>query len=254
MTNDNGWPHPAARPPTWATRVLAPNPGPMTLDGTNTWVLRGPDGAGAVVVDPGPADEGHLRRILALGPVSAVLITHTHPDHVAGLDRFVQLAGLDPHRVGRVPDDPATIGLLVEPIATPGHTADSVSFVARGLDGADPAVLTGDTVLGAGTAMVAWPDGDLTSYLDSLRRLARLWPLPVLPGHGPPRPDCAAATAAYLEHRLARLAQVQTAVDQGATTPTEVVGVVYPGLDPRLLPAAELTVRAQLAHLAATGH
>ena len=243
--------------PPWATRVLAPNPGPMTLDGTNTWILRGARANGCLVVDPGPNTMAHLRTVADHGPVHGVLITHTHPDHVAGLDRFLKLTGVPRSAVtGSAALGPGLTGgagVLVERIMTPGHTADSVSFVVRAEDGSSPAVLTGDTILGSGTTVVAWPDGDLGDYLASLGRLAGLKALPVLPGHGPVLPDCAAAATGYLEHRGQRLAAVRAAMDGGARTVDEVVEAVYAGLDRGLVPAARLSVRAQLEYLAGAG-
>lgn len=242
--------------PDWATLVRAPNPGPMTLDGTNTWVLRAPDAERCLVVDPGPRHEGHLAATAALGPVAGVLITHGHPDHTEGEPHFRELTGAP-----TVPPPGATdrhaavaaagelVGLRVELIATPGHTADSVCFLVSYPDGSAPAVLTGDTVLGRGTTVVAWPDGDLGDYLASLRRLTEVGAVGVLPGHGPALADCAAAASFYLAHREARLTQVREALADGARTPPEVVARVYADVDPGLWPAAEWSVRAQLAYL-----
>jgi glyoxylase-like metal-dependent hydrolase (beta-lactamase superfamily II) len=235
--------------PGWATLVRAQNPGPMTLDGTNTWVLRARGAELAVVVDPGPDGERHLRAVAGHGPVAAVLVTHRHPDHVAGLARFQELTGA---RLAAAPDgDPGVMrlaGLAVTVIRTPGHTADSVCLLVDG-DG-QRAVLTGDTILGRGTTVVAWPDGDLADYLSSLRRLAGLTGVPALPGHGPALADCGAAAEFYLAHRQARLAQVAEVLAGGTTGPAEVVAAVYGELDPALRPAAEWSVRAQLAYLA----
>jgi glyoxylase-like metal-dependent hydrolase (beta-lactamase superfamily II) len=235
--------------PSWASLVRAPNPGPMTLDGTNTWVLRAGDTA--MVVDPGPADEGHLRAVAAHGPFAAVLVTHGHPDHVEGLDRFRELTGA---RVARLPTahpHPVHVGeLVITGIETPGHTADSLCFLVDG-DG-QRAILTGDTILGRGTTVVAWPDGDLGDYLASLERLAVFSGVPVLPGHGPPLADCAAAATAYLAHRRARLEEVRAAVAAGARTPAEVVAMVYADLDRALWPAAEWSTKAQLEYIQKT--
>ena len=228
--------------PPWATLVRAPNPGPMTLDGTNTWVLRA--GAGeraAVVVDPGPLDEGHLRAVAGAGPVEAILITHGHLDHTEGVPRLAELTGAP------VLDFDGTFeaaGLRIRAIDTPGHTRDSVCYVIN-----DEAVLSGDTILGRGTTIVAWPDGDLGSYLTSLDELRRLGPIPVLPGHGPALSDCAAASSFYKAHREARLEQVSAAVSGGAEEAMDVVRIVYADVDEALWPAAEATVRAQLAYL-----
>ncbi len=226
--------------PEWATLVRAPNPGPMTLDGTNTWVLRAPGAAGCVVVDPGPDDEGHLRAVAGHGPVEHILVTHGHDDHTEGVDRLAAMTGAPVWR-GRAL---SAAGLEITTVPTPGHTADSVSFVVSG-----EAVLTGDTILGRGTTVVAYPDGDLGQYLASLDMLAALGPLAVLPGHGPPLAAADAAADFYAAHRRARLAQVRDAVAAGAHTAREVVEVVYADVDRSLWWAAELSVRAQLDYL-----
>lgn len=249
--------------------VLAPNPGPMTLDGTNTWVLHPAGATDAVVIDPGPDDETHLRAVLAAveergARVREVLLTHGHLDHSEGARRFAALAGtrrvraLDPaHRLGDEGlgdgDVVAVADLEVRVVATPGHTADSLSFVLP----SQAAVLTGDTVLGRGTTVVAHPDGALGPYLDSLRRLRDLARetgiATVLPGHGPVLVDALAVIEHYLEHRAARLEQVRAAVAAGASGAREVVETVYADVDPVLWPAAELSVRAQLEYLGSEG-
>jgi glyoxylase-like metal-dependent hydrolase (beta-lactamase superfamily II) len=245
--------------PSWATLVRADNPGPMTLDGTNTWVLRGT--GGAVVVDPGPRDDAHLEAVAALGPVALIVLTHRHPDHAEGAHRFREMvrapmAATDPAYV--VDADPLTDGaelsvpgVRLRVLATPGHTSDSTSFLASDDAGAEVGVLTGDTVLGRGTTVVAHPDGVLADYLHSLERVRALGAVQLLPGHGPVHADASALAVAYLEHRRARLAQVQAALDDGAVTAVDVVRRVYADVDPVLWPAAELSVRAQLDYLGA---
>jgi glyoxylase-like metal-dependent hydrolase (beta-lactamase superfamily II) len=233
--------------PAWISLVRAPNPGPMTLDGTNTWVVRAPGARRCLVIDPGPLIEEHLAAVAARCPVAAILATHSHPDHVEGLARFEELTGV----AGITETDEFTAGgVSIRAIRTPGHTSDSVCFLAEYED--ERVVFTGDTVLGRGTTVVAYPDGDLGDYLDSLRHLALLGPVPVLPGHGPALESCADAASFYLEHRLARLAQVRDAREAGATEPAEVVASVYADVDRSLWPAAELSVRAALAYLTAT--
>ncbi|MFJ2783282.1 MULTISPECIES: MBL fold metallo-hydrolase [unclassified Streptomyces] len=247
-----------------AVNVLAPNPSAMTLDGTNTWLLSEPGSDLAVVVDPGPLDEGHLSGVVAtaerLGKrVALTLLTHGHPDHAEGAGRFAELTrtpvrALDPAlRLGDEglgAGEVVTVGgLELRVVATPGHTSDSLSFHLP----ADGAVLTGDTVLGRGTTMVAHPDGRLGEYLDSLRRLRSLTVddgvRTVLPGHGPVLEDAQGALEFYLAHRAARLAQVEAAVAAGCRTSAEVVARVYADVDRSLWPAAELSVRAQLEYL-----
>lgn len=256
--------HPAygvLRPVTSAASVLlADNPSAMTLDGTNTWILRAPGARDCVVVDPGPDDEVHLRRVAEHGPVSAVLLTHGHADHAAGARRFAELVGagvraLDPTlRLGTEGlaegDVVAAAGLVIRVLTTPGHTADSVCFVIAG-DG-PAAVLTGDTVLGRGTTVIAYPDGRLAEYLESLRRLADLAPgTAVLPGHGPELADAPAAANAYLRHREQRLKQVAAAVAVlgPQASARQVVELAYTDVDPALWPAAEWSVHAQLEYL-----
>lgn len=244
----------------WAQCVLAPNPGIMTLDGTNTWVLRAPGARRSVVVDPGPLDEGHLTRVLAAAaPVGQVLITHRHGDHTDGARRFAEQSGapvraVDPaHRTGAEGLSDGEVievdALRLQVVATPGHTGDSVSFLVTDAG----ALLSGDTVLGRGTTVVAHPDGELGPYLTSLRRLLALAQTGVVatiwPGHGPVVEEPAAVLAGYLAHREERLTQVRDAVASGATTARQVVERVYADVDPVLWGAAELSVQAQLAYL-----
>lgn len=243
-----------------ATCVLAPNAGPMTLDGTNTWVVREPGARRSVVVDPGPLDAGHLDRVLeAAGDVAVVVLTHGHADHSEGARAFAERArcgvrALDPaHRLGAEglhdTDVIAVDGLELRVVGTPGHTSDSLSFVLP----AERAVLTGDTVLGRGTTVVAHPDGQLGAYLGSLRRLRDLAEARdvdvVWPGHGPVLDDALAVIDRYLAHRAERLDEVRAAVAAGSADPAAIVRLVYADVDERLWPAAELSVRAQLAYL-----
>ncbi|MGW1033933.1 MBL fold metallo-hydrolase [Streptomyces antibioticus] len=247
-----------------AVNVLAPNASAMTLDGTNTWIVAEPDSDLAVVIDPGPLDEGHLRAVVDTAEragrrVALTLLTHGHSDHAEGAARFAELTGtrvraLDPALrlgdEGLAHGDVVTVGgLELRVVPTPGHTADSLCFHLP----ADRAVLTGDTILGRGTTVVAHPDGRLGDYLDSLRRLRSLTVDDgvdtVLPGHGPVLEDAQGAVEFYLAHRAHRLAQVETAVENGFTAPSEVVAHVYADVDRSLWPAAELSVRAQLEYL-----
>ena len=255
--------------------VLAPNANHMTLDGTNTWVLRAPDSTRSLVVDPGPSIESHLDAISeAAGDVAAVLLTHHHADHSEAAREFAERHGcgvraLDPaYRLGSEGlgegDVVAYDGLEVHVVATPGHTADSLSFVVP----QDHAVLTGDTVLGRGTTVVAHPDGELGAYLSSLERLHALCGSEgithVWPGHGPVIEDAIGALDHYLAHRRERLEQVSAAMatlraephPEGIAAdelPRRVVEIVYADVDPVLWGAAELSVRAQLAYLADAG-
>jgi glyoxylase-like metal-dependent hydrolase (beta-lactamase superfamily II) len=240
-----------------ASVLLEDNPSPMTLDGTNTWLLREPDAAESVVVDPGHLDEPHLARIAATGPVAAILLTHEHGDHAEGAPWLADRTGApvrafapnlcrdaDPLTDGEVI---TAAGVEITVLHTPGHTDDSVCLHVAHDTGA--AVLTGDSVLGRGTTIIM---GDLGDYLATLRRLAALPPgVPALTGHGPDLPDTAAIAAEYLSHREARLNQIRAALTQlGPTaTPRQIVELVYADVDPTLWPAAEASVRSQLTYL-----
>ncbi|MET0700582.1 MAG: MBL fold metallo-hydrolase [Mycobacterium sp.] len=254
--------HPAygvLRPVTESASVLlCDNPGIMTLDGTNTWVLRGPGSDEIVIVDPGPDDDAHIDRVAALGRVALVLISHRHADHTDGIDKLVDRTGAVVRSVGsgflRGLGGPLTdgevidaAGLKITVLATPGHTADSVSFLL------DDAVLTADTVLGRGTTVIDTEDGSLRDYLDSLHRLHGLGNRIVLPGHGPDLADLAAVTQMYLEHREQRLEQVRGALRElgDDATARQVVETVYTDVDEKLWDAAEKSVQAQLDYLRA---
>jgi glyoxylase-like metal-dependent hydrolase (beta-lactamase superfamily II) len=249
---------------TRATCLLAPNPSPMTLDGTNTWVIAEPGSPWAVVIDPGPQDEGHLRRVLAEATagdrrVASILLTHGHFDHSAGAARLAELSGApvqaaDPARrlgtEGYAGGDVITVaGCELRVVATPGHSADSVSLLLP----ADGALFTGDTVLGRGTTVIA-RDGNLGDYLrslDQLRDLAAAAGLRLLlPGHGPMLADPIATLDFYRTHRAERLDQVRSALAAGAKTPAEIVAMIYTDVDRSVWPAAEWSVRAQLDYLA----
>lgn len=252
--------HPAygvLRPVTESASVLlCDNPGMMTLDGTNTWVLRGPRSDEMVIVDPGPDDVAHIERIAALGKITLVLISHKHGDHADGIDLLVERTGAVVRAVGsgflRGMGGPLTdgevidaAGLRITVMATPGHTADSLCFLV------DDAVLTADTVLGRGTTVIDDEDGSLAAYLESLRRLHGLGRRAVLPGHGPDLADLAQITTTYLAHREERLEQVREALrvlGEDATV-KQVVAHVYTDVEEKLWPAAEKSTQAQLDYL-----
>jgi glyoxylase-like metal-dependent hydrolase (beta-lactamase superfamily II) len=251
---------------TWSprvTRVLAPNPSPLTLEGTNTFVVGEPGASTAVVIDPGPDDDGHATAVVrACGGrgVELVLLTHTHVDHAEGARAFAGRAGAplaalapgwaSPDAPDLAAGDPvAAAGLELRPLPTPGHAADHCCFELA----AERAVFTGDHVLGRGTTVVEWPGGDMGDYLASLELLAELRPERLYPGHGPMVPDAVARVEGYLAHRLDREAQVLAALAAGDRTPAEVVARVYAEVDPALHPAAELSVRAHLAKLVLEG-
>jgi len=239
----------------------------MTLDGTNTWLVAEPDSESAVVVDPGPDDHVHLRRVVSVAEqagrrVAAIVLTHGHFDHSAGARTLAELTGAPvravdlAHRLGSEGLPPGTVvsegGCELEVIATPGHSSDSVSLYLR----ADRAVLTGDTVLGRGTAVLA-QDGSLADYLrslDKLRALADAADLAkLLPGHGPLVASPATTLDFYVTHRAERLAEIRAALAAGDRTMDQIVARVYADVDRALWPFAEMSVRAQLAYLADLG-
>jgi glyoxylase-like metal-dependent hydrolase (beta-lactamase superfamily II) len=252
---------------TRARCVLAPNPSLMTLDGTNTWLVAEPGAATALVIDPGPDDDSHLRRVVGLAAdrdqrIADIVLTHRHDDHSAGARRLAELTGapvraVDPaHRLGSeglsAGDVLVSAGCELHVVVTPGHTSDSVSLHIP----ADGVVLTGDTVLGRGTAVIA-DDGSLGDYLDSLGRLRVLADAAdlrqLLPGHGPVLADPAGVLDFYLAHRAERLDEVRAALAAGDKDPAAIVSRVYADVDRRLWLFAQSSVRAQLRYLADRG-
>ncbi|KIQ14317.1 MBL fold metallo-hydrolase [Rhodococcus sp. MEB064] len=240
-----------------ASVLLADNPGKMTLDGTNTWILRAPGREDCIVVDPGPRKRSHVDLVAAHGPVALVLITHRHHDHTGGIARLHKLTSAPVRAVtpAHCRGDAAPLvdgevisaaGVELTVAATPGHTADSISLVM------EDAVLTGDTILGSGSSVLDGKDGSLADYLSSLDRLEQLGEGRVaLPGHGPDHPDTAVLARTYRAHREQRLDQVREALSViGAdATPLKVVRHVYADVDKKLWPAARMSVKAQLEYL-----
>ncbi|MGN6127334.1 MAG: MBL fold metallo-hydrolase [Humibacter sp.] len=247
----------------------------MTLDGTNTYVLREPGSLRVIVVDPGPIDEGHLAEIERFGTVELILLTHRHHDHSDAVAQFAAKTGA----VARAVDERWCLGgeplrdgerihaggTTIEVVATPGHTSDSVCFTLpddaapHGVAGSWPSILTGDTILGRGTTVIAHPDGSLAHYLQSLERLRGVGRLQVLPAHGPELADLVDVCDAYLTHRHDKLQQVASVVGALAPDPGDgdlvdrVIAALYADAPDSVLPAARASVRAQLAYLALGG-
>ena len=235
-------------------RVLAPNPDVFTLEGTNTWIVgNGP----TIVVDPGPDVQGHLDEVArSAGRVSAVLVTHDHPDHAPGASSFAgevgaplfafRLEGARRLRDGQT--FPAGGGEL-RAVLTPGHTSDHVAF----FEPSARALLTGDAVLGRGTSFIDPPQGDLGRYLASLRRMLDLGPRTIYPGHGPVVLDAPAKIREYLAHRQEREDQVVRALSGGTRTVDDIVGQIYADYPPDVRPLAARSVLAHLLKLQAEG-
>jgi glyoxylase-like metal-dependent hydrolase (beta-lactamase superfamily II) len=236
------------------TRVLAPNPGVYTLEGTNTWIV-GSDPS--IVIDPGPDIPEHLDEVARqAGPVGAILVTHDHPDHAPGALPFAQrvsspvyafrLAGAEKLRAGqRV--RAGTLDLTA--IHTPGHTSDHVAF----FEPASGALFTGDAVVGHGTTFIDPPDGDLVRYLRSLKRMAELGPRTIYPGHGPVVLRAQERIVEYLAHREERETQVLSALAGGPRTIAEMVGEIYADQPKDVHPLAARSVLAHLLKLADEG-
>lgn len=247
------------------TRVLAPNPSPMTLDGTNTYIVGEPGSGEAAAVDPGPDDAAHRERVLATlaerdATCVLILVTHHHLDHAAAAQPWANafscalvaptghVAGPDGRTVGDG-DVLRAGGVGFEVVATPGHSADHVSFR---LDHGP--LLTGDHILGRGTSVVAYPDGDLEAYLASLRRVLDLGPDALFPGHGPEMGDDPLAVVRfYVAHRRFREEQILALLDAGPAHTTTLVRRIYDDVDERVLPAAAASTRAALQKLSAEG-
>lgn len=261
-------------------RVIANNPGPFTFTGTGTYIVgRDAPGAAVAVIDPGPLDEAHLAALLDAvrgQTVSHVLVTHTHRDHAPLARPFAEAAGHAPMLAARPPlrtihasgaldeDDDETFapdvilaggevvrgdGWTIEALATPGHASNHMAFVLQ----EENALFSGDHVMGWSTTVVAPPDGDMTDYMASLdaviaRTFDTLWPT-----HGAPVTDPAPFLEAYRAHRLGREAQVLARLRAGDRTIAEMIPLLYAAVDPRLWPAASLSIWAHLIALVRQG-
>ncbi len=235
-------------------RIVAPNPGPMTYHGTNTWLVDEP--GGSVVIDPGPDDATHVAAILHAtgGQVARILLTHTHPDHLGATAALQAATGAPvaawpkPWASGFTPAqglaDGEQIGSLTA-LHTPGHASDHLCF-ARG-----DLVFTGDHVMSWSTSIVSPPDGDMAAYMASLRRLLARADSLYLCGHGPPLSDPDMLVRAMLGHRMQREAAILRALEAGPRTEVELVAALYTGLAPNLVRAAQRSVLAHLLKLEA---
>ncbi len=230
-------------------RIVAPNPGGFTYWGTNTYLIAEPDGF--AVLDPGPDSADHLAAILHAtgGKITRILVSHTHPDHIDGLPALKSATGAPTYgyRVSAssafAPDIPLDDNDIVAgwtALHTPGHASDHLCF-AR-----DRLVLTADHIMSWSTSIVSPPQGNMTQYFASLRRMLGRDDTLYLPGHGPAVPDPQRYGAFLLTHRLQREAAIAAALATGPQTPAELVMALYVDLKPALRPAAE---RSVLAHL-----
>jgi glyoxylase-like metal-dependent hydrolase (beta-lactamase superfamily II) len=255
-------------------RVVANNPGPFTYLGTGTYIV----GRGEVaVIDPGPLDEAHLQALLTAVEgerVACVFVTHTHSDHSPLARPFAEATGAtilaaEPPPAGagvvRVEEDPDSDfrpdvvvrdgerfsgpGWTVEAVTTPGHASNHVAFALI----EENALFSGDHVMGWSTTVVAPPDGNMGDYLASLEKIAARGFSTLWPTHGPPVTEPAPFLAAYREHRLERERQIEARLAAGDRTISQMVPIIYAGVNPRLWPAASLSVLAHLVRLVETG-
>lgn len=259
-------------------RITAPNPGPMTFTGTNTYLI-GTDRL--AVIDPGPDSAEHLNALnAAIGdtPVDAILVTHTHKDH-SPLARQLQtltgapIVGAAPHRFARpAPDGDASLDVAVDhdhapdlvlsggdvvkagggavsAVATPGHTVNHLCFALEGTG----ILFSGDHVMAWSTSLVAPPDGDMSAYLESLQSLLARSDDLYLPGHGARLNDPLSYVDALFAHRMGREAAILSALECDSLSVSSLVDRMYEGLDPRLRGAAALSVLAHLERLESLG-
>ncbi len=255
--------------------LLAPNPSLMTGPGTNTFLVADTTGAGSVVIDPGPDDEGHLARIVEAaarrGGLHGILVTHGHPDHVEGAARLRALTGAPvlafsdegvPQADATLADDQVFLvggegGRAIRALHTPGHRFDHLSFLLED----SGALFAGDLVAGVGTVVIIPPEGDLLDYLASLRRLRALAGHPphaptlrlILPAHGPEIAAPDALLDEYLAHRQMREDQILAGLAQGPRSVAALVAEIYADVDPRLHPMAARSVTAHLHKLEREG-
>lgn len=243
-----------SRPPR-IQRLLAPNPGVYTLEGTNTWIVGE---APSLVIDPGPDHDGHLADVLrAAGRIAAVLVTHGHEDHAPGAPLLAEAAGaplfaFHPDGGGERLRDGQGFdggGATLTAVHTPGHSPDHVVFH----DADHGSLFTGDAVLGRGTSVIDPPEGDLAAYLRSLRRMRDLAPRAIYPGHGPVVFDAVGKLDEYVAHRAEREQQVLAALADGLGTIDELIERIYAEYPPDVRPLAARSVLAHLAKLEAEG-
>ena len=260
-------------------RILCNNPGPFTFKGTVSYIV----GRGQVaIIDPGPLDETHVATLLDAvrgETVTHIFVTHTHRDHSPAVAPIKAATGAlvlaeGPHRparalhVGEAPrmdasndtefrpdrtladgDVVAGRGWTIEAVATPGHTANHMAFALKEAD----LLFSGDHVMAWSTPVVAPPDGAMSDYMASLRKLARRSEPIYLPGHGGMVREAPQFVQHYIDHRQGREAAILHRLAKGEADIPTLVRAMYIGLDPRLVHAAGLSVLAHLEDLAARG-
>lgn len=236
--------------------ITAPNPGPFTLTGTQTYLI-----GESAILDPGPLIESHVDALRAAMPnLRTILITHRHGDHAPAAIPLKEATGAEIIAPRNVLDDSVVDRRVeggesltiddtrIDVIATPGHTNEHVCYFT-----ADGDLFTGDTILGYGTTAIFPPDGHMGDYLRSLETLRSLNPRRIYPAHGPVRDDAMPLIEQYIAHRLERERQILDAIASGAETAEEMRAIIYPDLDERLRGAAEIQITAHLIKLKEEG-
>ncbi len=221
-------------------KIVAPNPGPMTLEGTNTYLYgSGP----CAVIDPGSEDPGHLDAIRVAaeerGGVGLVLLTHSHGDHTAGADQLGAEVVLP---------EGGEVHAGLRALATPGHAEDHVCFLAE-----DGVCFSGDLVLGLGSTIVPPGGNSLAAFMDSLALLQAEEIELICPGHGPWITDPAAKLAEYVEHRQMRERRLLAALDSGERSRAQLLATVWDDIPIELLPMAAMAMEAHLEKLESEG-
>jgi glyoxylase-like metal-dependent hydrolase (beta-lactamase superfamily II) len=228
-------------------RIVAPNPGPMTLEGTNTFLVE--RGLRAYVVDPGPDDPGHVRAVRAageaLGGIAGILLTHAHGDHAEGAGSLGGPVLWPPAESGEPAEEVEAGPFRVVP--TPGHSPDHVVFLVG------RACFCGDLVLGEGSSFVPPDGGSLAAYLDSLRRVRELDAELLCPGHGPWITDPKGNLDEYLEHRLDRERKLLAALERGERSRAGLLASAWDDVPPELRGAAAAVMEAHLEKLETEG-
>ena len=234
------------------TRIVAPNPGGFTYWGTNTYLIA--EGGGFMVLDPGPDSQAHLEAVLAAtgGKVTRILVSHTHPDHIDGLPAMRAATGAQTFGFHASATDAFTPDVALHDndvvagwtaLHTPGHASDHLCFARDGL------VFSADHIMGWSTSVVSPPQGNMTDYFASLRRMLARPDTRYFPGHGPEVTEPGRYGQFLLAHRLGREAAIARALAVAPQTPGDLVLALYVDLKPSLRPAAERSVTAHLHKL-----
>ena len=243
-------------------RLVAPNPGPMTYWGTNTYLIDAGltgQGPGVLVLDPGPDDATHVDAVLsgAGGPILAILLSHSHHDHLGATAARPAAPGAPVHAWYRpatptfAPDVRLRDGDAVfgwQALHTPGHASDLLCFA-----GPNGVLFSADHVMSWSTSVVSLPDGSMGEYFASLERLLARHDAVYLPGHGPPLPTPKPFAKSLLDHRLARERAIQAALGPRARSVPDLTDELYPGYPTALRRAAERNVAAHLEKLSYDG-